>query len=118
MHTFIERPSELEDGRPERPSRNGYPSHHRSSAATGVMVVALTVLAGIALAAPAFFTTGRADAQITRDINRPRVAGRLELTRRGRFILIGLPVMLAATAILVLAGIFTAPVIASPRFST
>lgn len=75
-------------------------------------------MAQVALTAPAFFTTGRANAQNTRDINRPRVAGRLELTRRGRFILIGLPVMLAATAVLVLAGIFTAPVMAAGSSGT
>ncbi|MDN6178690.1 MAG: LysM peptidoglycan-binding domain-containing protein [Micrococcaceae bacterium] len=40
------------------------------------------------------------------------------MTRRGRFILIGLPVMLAATALLVLAGIFTAPVMASDASDT
>lgn len=38
---------------------------------------------------------------------------RLGLTRRGRFLLIGLPVMLTAAALLVLAGIFTAPVMAA-----
>jgi hypothetical protein len=40
-------------------------------------------------------------------------APRLRLTRRGRFVLIGLPTMLGAAALLVLAGIFTAPVMAS-----
>ena len=37
----------------------------------------------------------------------------LRLTRRGRFVLIGLPVMLATTALLLVAGIFTAPVMAA-----
>ncbi|WP_345152842.1 LysM peptidoglycan-binding domain-containing protein [Arthrobacter ginkgonis] len=38
---------------------------------------------------------------------------KLRLTRRGRFVLIGMPTMLAAAALLVLAGLFTAPVMAT-----
>lgn len=41
------------------------------------------------------------------------VRGPVRLTRRGRFLLIGLPVLLAATSALVLVGIFTAPVMAA-----
>ena len=40
-------------------------------------------------------------------------APRLRLTRRGRFVLIGMPTMLGAASLLVLAGLFTAPVMAS-----
>jgi len=40
-------------------------------------------------------------------------APRLRLTRRGRFVLIGMPTMLGAAALLVLAGLFTAPVMAT-----
>ncbi|MCY0904738.1 LysM peptidoglycan-binding domain-containing protein [Arthrobacter sp. H14-L1] len=44
-----------------------------------------------------------------------RSAGRapLHLTRRGRFLLVGVPLMLAAIVVLVLAGFFTAPAQAS-----
>ncbi|MBG0739320.1 LysM peptidoglycan-binding domain-containing protein [Paeniglutamicibacter antarcticus] len=44
-----------------------------------------------------------------------RPAGRapLRLTRRGRFVLVGVPLMLAAIVVLVLAGFFTAPAQAS-----
>ena len=38
---------------------------------------------------------------------------RLRLTRRGRFVLIGMPTMLGVAALLLLAGLFTAPVMAS-----
>lgn len=73
-------------------------------------------MAQIALAAPVFLN---ADSVPTTASTRPAARrGRLELTRRGRFILIGLPVMLAATALLVLAGIFTAPVMASDASDT
>lgn len=41
------------------------------------------------------------------------VPRRVHLTRRGRFLLIGLPVMLGATALLVLLGVFTAPAMAA-----
>jgi len=40
-------------------------------------------------------------------------APRLRLTRRGRFVLIGMPTMLGVAALLLLAGLFTAPVMAS-----
>ena len=68
-------------------------------------------MAQIALATPVFLN----DDSVQTISSHPSKArsGRLTLTRRGRFILIGLPVMLVATALLVLAGIFTAPVMAS-----
>lgn len=72
-------------------------------------------MAQIALTAPVFMTTNRTPTFAGR---RGAVAGKLELTRRGRFFLVGLPVMLATTALLVLAGIFTAPVMASGASGT
>ena len=43
----------------------------------------------------------------------PSAQASVRLTRRGRFLLIGLPVLLGATALLVLLGVFTAPVMAA-----
>ncbi|MEE1621979.1 LysM peptidoglycan-binding domain-containing protein [Zafaria sp. Z1313] len=40
-------------------------------------------------------------------------SGGLRLTRRGRFVLIGLPVLLVAAVLLVVAGVFTAPAMAA-----
>ncbi|MDN5885982.1 MAG: LysM peptidoglycan-binding domain-containing protein [Arthrobacter sp.] len=73
-------------------------------------------MAQIALAAPVSLKADSVPTTAPARASTPR--GRLELTRRGRFILIGLPVMLAATALLVLAGIFTAPVMASDASDT
>ncbi|MGP5731174.1 LysM peptidoglycan-binding domain-containing protein [Arthrobacter rhombi] len=73
-------------------------------------------MAQIALATPVFLND---DSVQTISSNPPKArSGRLTLTRRGRFILIGLPVMLVATTLLVLAGIFTAPVMASDASDT
>jgi hypothetical protein len=44
----------------------------------------------------------------------PRHAQPLQLTRRGRLLLIGLPLILSAAALLTLIGFFTAPAMASP----
>ncbi|PCC26847.1 hypothetical protein CIK75_01805 [Glutamicibacter sp. BW78] len=73
-------------------------------------------MAQIALATPVFLN----DDSVQTISSHPAKArsGRLTLTRRGRFILIGLPVMLVATTLLVLAGIFTAPVMASDASDT
>ena len=73
-------------------------------------------MAQIALATPVFLN----DDSVQTISSHPSKArsGRLTLTRRGRFILIGLPVMLVATTLLVLAGIFTAPVMASDASDT
>ncbi|HXD29187.1 MAG TPA: LysM peptidoglycan-binding domain-containing protein [Arthrobacter sp.] len=72
-------------------------------------------MAQIAIAAPVYVRAGRTDVRHATVAARGATAHRphLHLTRRGRFILIGLPLMLAATAAIVLAGIFTAPVMAS-----
>ena len=45
--------------------------------------------------------------------NRPVPKGPLKLTRRGRFLLIGAPVMLGGAALLTFIGFFTAPALAS-----
>lgn len=75
-------------------------------------------MAQIAMTAPAFLTTDRAKTRLVRDTHRVSTSGRLELTRRGRFVFMGLPLMLAATVLLVLAGIFTAPVMAADSSGT
>ncbi|MGO2533140.1 LysM peptidoglycan-binding domain-containing protein [Arthrobacter rhombi] len=73
-------------------------------------------MAQIALATPVFLNDDSVQT-ISSNPSKAR-SGRLTLTRRGRFILIGLPVMLVATTLLVLAGIFTAPVMASDASDT
>lgn len=77
-------------------------------------------MAQIAIAAPVSVRAGRAGAQQAAEAARGSKAARprLQLTRRGRLTLIGLPLMLAATAAIVLAGIFTAPVMASGAAET
>lgn len=77
-------------------------------------------MAQIAIAAPAYVRTGRTGVRHAAVAARGAQARRphVHLTRRGRFILIGLPLMLAATAAIVLAGIFTAPVMASGAAET
>lgn len=74
-------------------------------------------MAQIALTAPALHIVGRADSPST-SARSNEAPVRLRLTRRGRFLLIGLPLMLGATALLVLAGIFTAPVMAAGSSGT
>lgn len=41
--------------------------------------------------------------------NRPAAGTRLRLTRRGRFVFLGIPLMLAAVVVLLLLGVFTSP---------
>ncbi|WP_372699958.1 LysM peptidoglycan-binding domain-containing protein [Arthrobacter sp. JSM 101049] len=77
-------------------------------------------MAQIAIAAPVFVGAGRTGVpSASKRARGPEASpAPLQLTRRGRFILIGLPLMLAATAAIVLAGIFTAPVMASGAAET
>ncbi|WP_417220717.1 LysM peptidoglycan-binding domain-containing protein [Arthrobacter sp.] len=75
-------------------------------------------MAQIALTAPVLHIVDRTDARTVRVAQSNARSPRLRLTRRGRFLLIGLPVMLGATALLVLAGIFTAPVMAAGASGT
>lgn len=75
-------------------------------------------MADMALAAPIYISAAaEAAAMADRLENAEQSIARklppLRLTRRGRFVLIGLPIMLVTTALLMFAGIFTAPVKAS-----
>lgn len=75
-------------------------------------------MAEMALSAPIYISAAAEAAAHAEMFERNQGAPRqqlppLRLTRRGRFVLIGLPVMLAATALLLLTGIFTSPVMAA-----
>ncbi|GAA4360657.1 LysM peptidoglycan-binding domain-containing protein [Paeniglutamicibacter cryotolerans] len=79
-------------------------------------------MADMALSAPIYISAAAEAATLADRLDRAERAilrdlPPLRLTRRGRFVLIGLPVMLVTTALLLVAGIFTAPVMAADRES-